>query len=840
MYITTMLRYNCYGQLKKIMTEIEHLEEIKKKYSDDSLNESDTRLKIIDTILVDVLKWPKSTITTEKYINGNKADYVLKDSIGKPLLIVESKRENIFFELPKSANSKHNFEKISIKKLLTDENIKSAIFQVKEYAEDLLCNFACICNGKSWIIFKINSNTKPWKELPAFVIKNIDFFINDFTKSINLIGYESVTNDSSLQLNIGVSKKTYKEIFYPKNNISAYDTPVNNNKYAGSLKSLSRMFLGPIPENDSEFMSSCYVQNKGKNDTLQKDVQGFLHDSITPYFKNLGFRDFSDNEEGGAFGVSIAKIIKKENINKVMILFGGRGAGKSTFIKRFLFHEKPIQITMHSQVALVPLLFASQTKEELTNEIWQKTFENIDSEKLRLSSKEELLDLFKSEFDIFKKQILVDYESTDSEYKKLTTQFINQKLKDIKSFSEKIALKWMLKKKKLVIFIDNMDQLPNNLQDTCFLTASEISERLDCLVIVSMREERYFEASSRGVLDAYQNSGFHLNSPVIPEVIIKRIDYILEKLKFTEDIESEYNIKNTADLNTIVSFLEICRKELCRKSSPLSSFLRIATHGDVRKALEFFKGFLSSGYTNINEMAPIPTWKLQVHQVIKPMMIPERFFYNEKNSKIPNIYQLRNDTLSSHFTGLRIFHFLHNKKGDNGSGGFIDIKYLIHQFDVKFDSKNDCIKHLSLYLEKGLIEANNRLEVFTENVDQIKITALGNYLFEYLAFNFSYIDLISLDCGVFNESLHNSMIESANSELKYYYSRDFMSRIKKRVKRAEDFVDYLEEIERQEFEDLNLDETDMKFVPKLREAIEKQITYIMSSAENKKQIENEY
>ncbi len=31
------------------MTEIEHLEEIKKKYSDDSLNESDTRLKIIDT-----------------------------------------------------------------------------------------------------------------------------------------------------------------------------------------------------------------------------------------------------------------------------------------------------------------------------------------------------------------------------------------------------------------------------------------------------------------------------------------------------------------------------------------------------------------------------------------------------------------------------------------------------------------------------------------------------------------------------------------------------------------------------------------------------------------------
>ena len=36
----------------------------------------------------------------------------------------------------------------------------------------------------------------------------------------------------------------YSEIFYPKNNITAYNTPVNSNKYAGSLNSLSRKFLG--------------------------------------------------------------------------------------------------------------------------------------------------------------------------------------------------------------------------------------------------------------------------------------------------------------------------------------------------------------------------------------------------------------------------------------------------------------------------------------------------------------------------------------------------------------------------------------------------------------------
>lgn len=354
-----------------------------------------------------------------------------------------------------------------------------------------------------------------------------------------------------------------------------------------------------------------------------------------------------------------------------------------------------------------------------------------------------------------------------------------------------------------------------------------------------MREERYFDASSRGVLDAYQNSGFHLSSPVIPEVIIKRIDYILDKLKFTVDVESEFGILNTGQLNTITSFLGICRSELCRKSSPLSYFLRIATHGDVRKALEFFKGFLTSGYTNINEMAPHPNWKFQVHQVIKPMMIPERLFYNENNSKIPNILQLRNDTLSSHFTGLRILQYLHNKCGDNGSRGFVDVKYLIHHFEVKYDSKNDCIKHLSIYLEKGVIESNNRLEVFSDSVDQIKITAFGNYIYEYLASSFVYIDLITLDCGVFDESVNNSMVNYANSELKLYHSRDFMARIEKRVSRTREFIKYLGEIEEQEFEDLNLDDTDIKFIPKLKEQIEKQIEVIMRSAKNKEYFEKE-
>ncbi len=822
------------------MTEIEILKDLKNKYSDTSLNEAETRFKIIDTILNEVLKWPKDLISVEKHIEGNRADYVLKGKNNKPLLILESKKNDIYFELPNGSNSKNGFQKILLEKLLTNNEINKAVFQVKEYAEDLQAPYASICNGKVWIIFKLPPTFKPWKKLSAFVINDIDFFINDLTHAINILGYESVVNNDSLGQNIGVSKKTFAEIFYPKNNITAYNTPVNSNKYAGPLNTLSRIYLGSINETDIDFMNSCYVSNKGKYDDLQKDVQGFLHDSLTPYFKNLGFRDFSDDKVGGAFGIRIAETVKKLNLHNVMILFGGRGAGKSTFLKRFLFSIKPKEIEIYSHVALIGLLQSAQTREELIDEIWKNILIKIDTTELRNGSREDLLELFSEEFEVYKKQILIGLDESNSEYQSLVRKFVIDKIDDVKLFCEKISLKWKDKNKSLIIFLDNMDQLSTDLQDVCFLTSVEIAEKLGCLVIVSMREERYYDAQSRGVLDAYQSPGFHLSSPVIPEVLIKRIDYILEQLKYTTDLDTEFGIKNINELKTLDAFFNICKNQLKRKNSPLSYFLRYATHGDVRQALEFFKGFLTSGYTNIDEMAPHIDWVFQVHQVIKPMMIPDRFFYDERKSKIPNLFQLRNDTDSSHFTGLRILNILHNRISDKGTNGFIDAKFLIQNFESKYDSKNDCINHMDLYLEKGLIESSNRLESYSEAVDQVKLTALGNYIYEFLAFNFAYIDLVCLDSGIFNEELNNYFVKSAAEELKFYYSRDFMSRIEIRISRARKFVDYLNELEQQEFLDLNLDASEPKFTEKLIESVESQIQTIIKSSQNKERSTSDF
>jgi hypothetical protein len=345
-----------------------------------------------------------------------------------------------------------------------------------------------------------------------------------------------------------------------------------------------------------------------------------------------------------------------------------------------------------------------------------------------------------------------------------------------------------------------------------------------------MREERFFNAKTKGVLDAYHTPGFHLSAPVIPEVISKRIEYILEQLNFDAEAERRYSINSDGAFNILRSFFEICLAQIRKKDSHLSYFLRYATHGDVRQALEFFKSFLTSGYTNIDEVSEYRRWTFQIHQVIKPMMIPDRVFYDEKLSRIPNILQLRTDINSSHFTGLRILNSLHNKSSSESSSGFIDVKYFIQEFEERYSLKDDCEHYLDIFLNKGLVEASNRLEGYSDSVDQIKITAFGNYIYEFLVFNFAYLDLVSLDCGVFNEELSNYFSKSANDELRLRNSQKIFERMKLRVERTDKFIAYLIDQETEELNALGLDFDEFNFSIKMRESFENDKEKILGSA----------
>ena len=118
-------------------------------------NEAETRHKLIDTVIHDILSWPKNRVAVEEYIQPGYADYVLKKANGNDLLFIEAKRSGFYFKLPKPHKSLETSCFKSIAQLHTDTNIKKVMTQVRNYCMDSGCEFAAITNGYEWIFFKV-------------------------------------------------------------------------------------------------------------------------------------------------------------------------------------------------------------------------------------------------------------------------------------------------------------------------------------------------------------------------------------------------------------------------------------------------------------------------------------------------------------------------------------------------------------------------------------------------------------------------------------------------------------------------------------------------------------
>src|SRR5262249_34570513 len=160
------------------------------------------------------------------------------------------------------------------------------------------------------------------------------------------------------------------------------------------------------------------------------------------------------------------------------------------------------------------------------------------------------------------------------------------------------------------------------------------------------------------------------------------------------------------------------------------------------------------GYTNVNEMTTSDWWTLQIHQVIKPFMIPNRFFYDEQTSLIPNLFQIRSKVLGSHFTALRILRRLVIGH-DSSHPPFIPVAKLADEFVENCGMREDVEANTDLLLQHGLVEASNRLEEFSASVDILKATSYGIFLLQFLTHTFSYLELVCSDCAIGDQQAAN-------------------------------------------------------------------------------------
>jgi energy-coupling factor transporter ATP-binding protein EcfA2 len=500
----------------------------------------------------------------------------------------------------------------------------------------------------------------------------------------------------------------------------------------------------------------------------------------------------------GQLGGRLTKNIRRGRKGEVLVLFGGTGSGKSTFLKRLLHHKPPKWLRDHSVVAIVDLLDVPEDKKTIHHAIWSGLVKNLDSGSLLKADRSALLaGLFSDRFETAKRQQLSGLSPNSEIYNVKLNELVQSWRDDLRYCAGRLVEYWKSKDKGAIVVVDNSDQYSSLLQDFCFSTAQEISSALECVTLISMREERFHNSKIHGLLDAFQNSGFHISSPKPADVFKRRLEYVIGLLSVDRRKRKVMQEVEPGIVQDSKVYLSILHREFSNEKSPLNAFLSACAHGNIRLSLDLFRSFALSGYTNVDEMVSNKHWNFLIHQVIKPVMTPTRYFYDEKLSDIPNVYQVRNNRHGSHFTALRILRKL-AKNVDASTPAYVSVAELTAYFADTFNMVDDFTRNLDVLLKHGFVEANNRVDAYSEEVDQIKITNYGIYMLNELAYNFTYLDLICTDSGIYDEAVHNYLIEAARKEYNHFVRHERLKRVQLRVERVGHLIEYLKAEEQRE------------------------------------------
>lgn len=785
------------------------------------LSELDTRAKIIDPLFIKCLGWTEKDIRREPHINKDYIDYVFSIN-GKRKFVLEAKKIGQSFIIPNSLRGRYYKIRGTIS---TDRKIDEAIRQAQRYCIDSGVRYGIVTNGNQYIIFEGFKHGAFWRDGKCAIFRSLKDIKKNFSLFWNTISKESVST-GSLRKNISQEAIPLK-FFRPIDYLHAKDSAKARNNLSPLLQPLiNYVFEGIIDESQLEVLKKCYVaERQYKNAGLHINRH---FDRPPDFAKKYQVKIIRDSKtEAGKFQQLYDKyeefLRTKAPRGSLVILMGGIGSGKTTFIHYFFnFILKKPETALWFYVDFTK---APPDPTEIQNYIFEsivKGFEHNYRDKL----KDDLISVG------------------------LTT--IKPNLRDIR-----ILFSWLtLKGYTLSLVLDNTDQhsyVSPKYQERALLIAKNLTDTLKPITILTLREESFFKSTMSGVLDAFPPAVFHLSSPAFEKLVRNRINYVLSLLeKDDEQIRAMTGsfIELGTSRETLKIFHEIIKNSLRStraKARQILRFIGDVSGGNMRLALRFFTTFLVSGNTDVADMLRIElrhreegggeSYQLPFHHVIKSIILEHSRLYSSTRSKIMNVFYVNPQHTNSHFLHLRILNYLHTRLSYEPlqGRGYVEIDSIISEAErmsINRGAIKDSLVRMAFF---GLVEFENQSKSGYNTATYVRITNTGIYYLEELVHNFVYLDLVWMDTPIADRNLVRELLKHV-VELRYL---DIDQTLTERFHRTELFLDYLAKMEEKEFKDnteiTDSDLTQKRFMQKIIDSYAEQKEYIQTKRARQKE-----
>ncbi len=750
----------------------------------DLLSESDTRSKLIDFIFKDILGWSENNIRREGHVDSGYFDYII--SLNNFQFVVEAKKQAVVFNVP----IKGRRHKI---KSLYKEN-KEVFDQIRGYLLDIGLTHGVITNGTQFIISKfVNIDGTSWKDNDALLFQSLEKLEENFIDFYNLISYEAIEQNGRIK--IQVPPEFSQSLI---NEISNRNQELYRNDFSSKLLPVIDKIFNEIGNTDDidtnrSLLESCYVPSIDIH-KYSGELAGLFLD-LPPSFDSK----ISKAKQTDQVTINIKKDIgSNTNIPSPIILIGGKGAGKTTFIRYFF--NVVLSNKESREIPSVYLDFRNYTHQQIddTASIYKTILNSllIEHDYLNLGDYSILKQIFKHELELKLKGVfstVTDKEILEEKISNYISELTNDPMGYLISISKYLQ---KFQRRKLCLIFDNADQLDNESQKKIFLLSQSLRGTLSSIVFVSLREGYFYQWKNKPPFDAFHSNIYHISAPPYSSVLKKRILYIINKVVF--DPIHTFVDNKTIDFGnkTLKDFFKNMYHTLFSTSSnsEIMRYLEQTSYPNIRKGLEEMNNFLVSGHTKIDSYITsqpnIPIWEF-----VKSIGLNNKLYYMHKTSAIYNIFY-PNHPASDHFIKIRILKYLFDIAKSKGfKEEFISTESIIETFVLASYSRDCVIDEIDSLLQNHLLMSDNHHsdielpdKITTDT--SIQISNRGLYYFNDLIYRFHYLDLVLQDTPIFNKTIYDSMLENfAKSDTSGKRS------LTKRVKTVEIFISYLLEQE---------------------------------------------
>jgi ABC-type cobalamin/Fe3+-siderophores transport system ATPase subunit/dihydroneopterin aldolase len=410
-------------------------------------------------------------------------------------------------------------------------------------------------------------------------------------------------------------------------------------------------------------LQQCYVGNR-KLTEYSRDLQRLLEYNavLDEPGESLEEIDESKLEQELELQLTSTK-------QRTVLLIGNVGAGKSTFVHRFIQSQKNPTKSISVVLDLIDEAVSNiehnrQEEQRLAERILNQLADEFQN-KVDPNDADVLRGCFEVELGKFKKLhrnlLQQDMSAYLLQEEELLYRLSSDKYAHLVGYLKNIRKRHY----KVWIVFDNVDRGSDSYQEFIYAFAHRLANAANCVTLLTLREDTYLAAKSAGFLDVRNSDvAYQIVAPEFKQVVSRRRKYI-QKL-----IHEERLPRPLKERLTLVELLSDHINQLVLShDSTIRMLIATCSLSNVRYALrmlrEYYTSFHSTFHATYNKSRDgkqPAILSLDMHleheRFIQSLMLGNSWSYDEGSSEVINLFSADLLEQSSHFLVLRILAYM--------------------------------------------------------------------------------------------------------------------------------------------------------------------------------------